>query len=249
MFSKDERSDFKYWFAHWCAFQMTALVLRSWKFKYLFHDWYKPWMKLLGIPYEKIQKFHRSHANHHLEYDGKKDYIAMMIDWECSRFTKEAAPLNAIQEIVRKGIDLKESPDGKEMLVAIKQLELLEFSGIDPKKYVYLRKDSDGDYYIEYAFSFLEVPFDRCLSWYVIGHKPDYRNKGTWKGMEPDKIYKLQEMTCDGSCSIAHPKKECFTNLSTGECRLHRWNFEDPGKCACYHLVPHDLFPKNYETN
>lgn len=25
MFTKKDRSTFKYWFAHWCAFNMTAL--------------------------------------------------------------------------------------------------------------------------------------------------------------------------------------------------------------------------------
>ena len=34
MFTKEERNSFKYWFAHWCAFQMTALNLKCWKFKY-----------------------------------------------------------------------------------------------------------------------------------------------------------------------------------------------------------------------
>lgn len=45
-FDKSNRSSFSYWFAHWCAFQLTALNLRRWKFKYLFHDFEKPWMKL-----------------------------------------------------------------------------------------------------------------------------------------------------------------------------------------------------------
>ena len=28
MFTKEERNGFKYWFAHWRAFQMTALNLK-----------------------------------------------------------------------------------------------------------------------------------------------------------------------------------------------------------------------------
>ena len=47
MFTKEERSGFKYWFAHWCAFQMTALNLKCWRPKYLLHDIEKPWLKLL----------------------------------------------------------------------------------------------------------------------------------------------------------------------------------------------------------
>lgn len=94
MFTKEERSTFPYWFAHWCAFNMTALNLKAWKFKYLFHDIEKPWLKLFW-PYEKVQKWHRTHNRHHIEYEGNYDLEAMMIDWECSRYTKTAEPLNA----------------------------------------------------------------------------------------------------------------------------------------------------------
>ena len=115
MFGKEDRSTFKYWFAHWCAFNMTALNLKCWKFKYLFHDWYKPWLKLF-MPYEKLQKFHRYHSNHHLEYhyDGDKhhydeiDWETLAIDWECSRFTKNACPRNAHQEARSK---IKKHPE------------------------------------------------------------------------------------------------------------------------------------------
>lgn len=94
MFSKEERSSFSYWFAHWCAFQMTALNLHTWKFRFIFHDMEKPWLKLFW-PYDKVKKFHRTHNRHHPEYNGKKDWLGMVIDWECSRFTKTAAPMNA----------------------------------------------------------------------------------------------------------------------------------------------------------
>lgn len=106
MFTKEERSSFSYWFAHLCAFNMTAMQLRAWKFKYLFHDWHKPWLRLF-MPYEKLQKFHRTHSNHHIEYLNKFadpyslyaamkiDWHAMIIDWECSRFTKEDSPMTA----------------------------------------------------------------------------------------------------------------------------------------------------------
>ena len=101
MFSKKERSTFPYWFAHWCAFNMTALNLRVWKFKYLFHDIEKPWLMLLWRDYKRVQKYHRTHNRHHLEYNGKRgyDYMAMIIDWECSRFTKKDAPMDAWQTL------------------------------------------------------------------------------------------------------------------------------------------------------
>ena len=56
-FDKSDRSTFPYWFAHWCAFNMTALNLKKWKFKYLFHDFEKPWLKLF-LSYKKVQQFH-----------------------------------------------------------------------------------------------------------------------------------------------------------------------------------------------
>lgn len=108
-FSKKERSTFYYWFAHWCSFQMTALNLHVWKPKYLLHDIEKPWLMLVWKDYKRVQKFHRKHNNHHIEYADahghnelekrldKIDIVAMVIDNECSRFTKAEAPLTAIQ--------------------------------------------------------------------------------------------------------------------------------------------------------
>lgn len=101
MFDKNDRSSFKYWFAHWCGFQLTALNLGAWKFKYLFHDIEKPWMKLLNRGnYKKVQEFHRTHASHHLEYGLKNgfenvDWEALVIDWECCGLSKQCAQLDA----------------------------------------------------------------------------------------------------------------------------------------------------------
>lgn len=116
-FDKDERSSFKYWYNHWLAYNLVAMKLRAWKFKYLFHDWYKPWLRLF-MPYEKLQKFHRKHARHHIEwleekikkngswkrtpkYLNKFDFKGAAIDWECSRYTKYAAQLTAYEEYRR----------------------------------------------------------------------------------------------------------------------------------------------------
>lgn len=99
LFTKEERSSFKYWFAHWAAYQLTALNLGVWKFKYLFHDWEKPWLKLIW-PYKKLQTWHRTHRRHHMEYGLKKgwdklDTEALVIDWECCALSKLACPLDA----------------------------------------------------------------------------------------------------------------------------------------------------------
>lgn len=118
MFTKEERSTFKYWFAHWCAFQLVALVLRVWKPKYLLHDVEKPWLRLwYRGNYSKVQTWHRTHRKHHLDYPGKKDYLEMIIDWECSRFTKENAPLSAYQNFKRR-----ESTLSKEDYIGVKKV-------------------------------------------------------------------------------------------------------------------------------
>ena len=130
-FTKEERSTFTYWFYHWYAFNYTACKLHAWKFKYLFHDIEKPWLKLF-LPYPTVQKWHRSHNTHHLEYFYKyekkvapysdkpilnwfvrlfikePDAIAMMIDWECSGLTKHACSRNARDEWEVKKVEAKE---------------------------------------------------------------------------------------------------------------------------------------------
>lgn len=101
MFTKADRSSFKYWFAHWCGFQLTALNLGIWKPKYLLHDIEKPWLKLLWKgDYKRVQKWHRTHNKHHLEYGLNHgwdaiDWEALMIDWECCGLSKQEAQLDA----------------------------------------------------------------------------------------------------------------------------------------------------------
>lgn len=123
MFNKEERSTFKYWFAHWCAFQMTALNLKCWKFKYLFHDIEKPWLMLLWKDYKRVQKWHRNHSKHHIEYPNEYyiDWEAVVIDWECSRFTKVSSPRTAREEMKR----VIESNPKYEILLKIKMLPIL----------------------------------------------------------------------------------------------------------------------------
>ena len=101
MFTKKDRSSFKYWFAHWCGFQITALNLGIWKPKYLLHDIEKPWLKLLWRGnYKKVQSWHRTHNRHHLEYGLEHgwdsiDWEALMIDWECCGLSKQEAQMDA----------------------------------------------------------------------------------------------------------------------------------------------------------
>lgn len=103
-FTKEKRSGFLYWFWHWLAFNYVAWKLNAWELKWLFHDIEKPWLKLFWQDYKKVQKWHRYHNNHHIVYGrlhgyNKINWLAAIIDWECSRYTKEAAPRTAREEV------------------------------------------------------------------------------------------------------------------------------------------------------
>ena len=48
--------------------------------------------------HKKVKELHRRTARHRVENDIKKtkaDYIEMVIDWECARYSKPDKPLNA----------------------------------------------------------------------------------------------------------------------------------------------------------
>jgi hypothetical protein len=84
----------KYTIAHKKQFLVTEKELLGYNtiHGYL-HDVDKILMYLFtGKKHEKaISKFHRKHSSHHAENTKIKkrmDYIQMIIDWECSRYTK-----------------------------------------------------------------------------------------------------------------------------------------------------------------
>lgn len=55
-------------------------------------------------PHSKVKNFHRKHARHHIENTIRKieaDYIEMIIDWECARYTKPDKPLNAYDTLYK----------------------------------------------------------------------------------------------------------------------------------------------------
>ena len=108
-FTKEDRSTFAYWFAHWCAYNMTALNLGAWKFRYLFHDIEKPFLRLF-LPYEKVQYLHRRIHPHHGEFFLKYGWLFwddLVIDWECSRFTKQQSPYDAREVLPKELYKLK----------------------------------------------------------------------------------------------------------------------------------------------
>ena len=73
------------------------------------------------LPFEKVKKFHRSTARHHENRvrKTKNDYIDMIIDWECARFTKPDKPLNAYDTLYKFYPNLE-----KEILPLLKKYNL-----------------------------------------------------------------------------------------------------------------------------
>lgn len=52
-----------------------------------------------------VKNFHREHARHHIESNSKNlnryDYLEMIIDWECARYTKDDKLLNAYETLYK----------------------------------------------------------------------------------------------------------------------------------------------------
>ena len=123
-FTKDQRSTFPYWFWHWLAFNDVARELHVWRPRHILHDIEKPFMRLI-FPYTKVQKWHRLHNRHHLEYKypERRSWLDMIIDWEASGRTKHACPRNAIEEARFKLNEGSMSPsDYTQFYIAWKEL-------------------------------------------------------------------------------------------------------------------------------
>ena len=103
-FTKEQKSTFSYWFNHRKAYNYTAWKLGVWQPKYLLHDIEKPWLKLIWGDYLRVRKWHKHHNKHHIFYGrshgmNKIDWVAAVIDWECSHLTKYAAVRNGREEV------------------------------------------------------------------------------------------------------------------------------------------------------
>ena len=103
-FDVSQKSSFKYWVWHYFAYNYTAWKLGVWQPKYLLHDIEKPWLKLIWGDYLRVRKWHKHHNKHHIFYGrshgmNKIDWVAAVIDWECSHLTKYAAVRNGREEV------------------------------------------------------------------------------------------------------------------------------------------------------
>lgn len=92
----------KYTLAHRKAFRkIEKQLLGHNTTRSLFHDL----DKVILYPffdYKKVRNFHRSHAKHHIiKAKRRNDFIQMVIDWECARYTKPDKPLNARETLYK----------------------------------------------------------------------------------------------------------------------------------------------------
>lgn len=84
------------------------------------HDADKIFLYLLPLKKKTVQKIHRKLSRHHVTSPKKKNYVEMVIDWECARYTKSDKPLNAYETLIRYYPKEKEN-----ILPILKQLKLL----------------------------------------------------------------------------------------------------------------------------
>lgn len=109
----------KYTWEHKKAFlkvekRMTGQI--SWRG--IFHDCDKLLMYMFRDA-KTVHKWHRSHSRHHtVKACTREDYIQMLVDWECAKFTKPDKPLDAWETMYKYYPQLEE---------ALKPL-MLEFS-------------------------------------------------------------------------------------------------------------------------
>lgn len=135
-FDKSERSSFYYWFSHWCAYNLVAIKLGVWKPKWLLHDIEKPWLKLIWGDYKRVQKWHKHHNKHHI-FSGRRyginkvDWLAAVIDWEASRYSKSSCRRTALEEAnhIVSGAEVKYTKDEIEE-VRKNVFPILEYLGI-----------------------------------------------------------------------------------------------------------------------
>ena len=95
---KERKQSIQYTLDHRKAFRIVERKLLGHNtLRGLTHDLDKVILKLFFDP-EKVQKFHNAYSRHHAaNVRTTEDYIQMVIDWECARYTKLDKPLNAFE--------------------------------------------------------------------------------------------------------------------------------------------------------
>lgn len=97
------REKYEYTIEHRKAFRTVEKELLG---KNTIRGYFHDIEKLFLFPFlsdKTIQTFHRKRSRHHDNGKPKseKDYIQMVIDWECARITKPDKPLNAYETMLK----------------------------------------------------------------------------------------------------------------------------------------------------
>lgn len=110
----------KYTLKHRKAFRKVEKALLGHNtFRSLFHDLDKI-ILYVCFNYKTVHNFHRRYSKHHkLKAKTHNDFIQMVIDWECARYTKPDKPLNARETLYKYYPNLK-----SKVLPILKELNL-----------------------------------------------------------------------------------------------------------------------------
>lgn len=98
----DRLNSIKYTIEHKKAFlKVEKILLGKNTLRGYLHDLDKIILKLF-LDKKTVSKIHRKYSRHHIKKaHSKEDYIQMIIDWECARYTKPDKPLNARETLYK----------------------------------------------------------------------------------------------------------------------------------------------------
>ena len=99
---QDRLNSIKYTLEHRRAFlKVEKMLLGKNTLRGYLHDLDKVFLKVF-LNKKTVQKIHRKYSKHHNQKaHTKADYIQMVIDWECARYTKPDKPLNARETLYK----------------------------------------------------------------------------------------------------------------------------------------------------
>lgn len=115
-----DREHFKYTLKHKRAFIFVEKqLLGKNSLRGYLHDADKLFLYLFSKPENKwVSKLHREYSRHHIKKaKSHSDFVQMVIDWECARYTKPDKPLNARETMnqIYPGMREKVEPVLKEL--------------------------------------------------------------------------------------------------------------------------------------
>ena len=92
----------KYTLDHRKAFRKIEKQLLGYNtIRSLFHDLDKVFLYMF-FDYKKVHQWHRNNMPHHtVKAKTHSDFVQMVIDWECARYTKPDKPLNARETLAK----------------------------------------------------------------------------------------------------------------------------------------------------